>query len=133
MENGTILFFSRTRRRAAHQYIKKKKGKNTPKQTDPHTYTNTHTQHTHTPKPPSQKEQLEKGQGQSVCQLTNTPTKLEKKLHRPSLSYEVRKTFSPSQRPQESFLPGQPDDPHQIWMGAIEDNTISMFPQHPRA
>jgi hypothetical protein len=54
--------------------LRRKKGKNTPKQTDTHTHTNTHT-----PNPPSQKEQLEQGQGQSVCQLTNTPTKTEKK------------------------------------------------------
>jgi hypothetical protein len=44
-----VVFFSRTRRRAAHQYIKKKRGKiprNRQNNTQKHTYTHKHT-HTH--------------------------------------------------------------------------------------
>jgi hypothetical protein len=80
--------------------IKKKWGK-TPEQTLHRENTNTQTR---TQENPTQPEQ-----GQSVCQLADTPTLTTKKLSHTALSLEEGNPLSSSQEPQKSFLPGQPN------------------------
>jgi hypothetical protein len=71
--------------------ILRRKGEKDP-ETDSTTPKNTHTHiNTHTPNPPSQKEQLEQGQGQSVCQLTNTPTLKQRKTKPPDFELGGKK------------------------------------------
>jgi hypothetical protein len=81
--------FCRTRRRAVYHYIEKTPTQNT---------------QTRTQENPTQPEQ-----GQSACQVADTPTLTTKKLSHTALSLEEGNPLSSSQEPQKSFLPGQPN------------------------